>query len=678
MRGRGVDLPVVNDNWSALETLAEVSRQIEMDEHKHDGPPHTHGMGGPSEFGRGDNLALQEQYTLDNPPVSYEQRVLRDRRGRLIHNILGKRKLTWFEASNQKFGRIESDPSIPTGFPNMSHSRSVSPNLAMAANSIAVAQASRFTPNMVDPQLLADDLLAQSISRERALEEKMNEVNADLLRQQEAFFAEPPHQPHQQQSQWPSMEPQSTPVFQQQELPNPEPEPEHQATPPPQSNDLQIAISTPLTTQFTAEYGSGQKSSKPKARSRFDQARRKEVQALRQLGACIRCRMLKKPCSTGTPCKACASVESARVWKQQCVRTRMPNALEMYSAGLHVVLASRQVVDAKAQSSFQKSLHQIEATHFPGSEIAATFSALEAHSAPSVDPGLSGDFSLDVMRLLDVEKDDPPKIIEAYMKQMLGLFIANEISNFMKITLNTAQALLAVKDDPLLTRALHFWGVVHILVDHELAWTITTRTDAEAPNSQDQQISRSTDEKTYGRLCLQLNAAAEMKASEMCKAVLGDLERRLLSKDSSESFEIFIATIIVLNCIEKSTWLFKSWEQPSFLSTWPLPKNPESFVQQGEVVADLLHQLLNIRHIPPKTSIRPEDGVIVGEEGHPAAAYYEQLQLNCKCLCPQLSATAKLWIVAHLQDKQMNHVFDQSDSRCYELRYCSRLILPPL
>lgn len=35
-------------------------------------------------------------------------------------------------------------------------------------------------------------------------------------------------------------------------------------------------------------------------------------------------------------------------------------------------------------------------------------------------------------------------------------------------------------------------------------------------------------------------------------------------------------------------------------------------------------------------------------------------------------------VVAHLQDKQMNHVFDQSDSRCYELRYCSRLILPAM
>lgn len=503
----------------------------------------------------------------------------------------------------------------------------------MAASSIAAAaqQASRFTPAMVDPQLLADDIISQQNHslRERALEEQMNEVNATLALQQENFF---PAETQQQQPlpPWPPLDQNGAPMFRSQDNLKPEGLPEHHVTPPPPSNELHIAISTPMTTQFTAEYGSGQKSSKPKPRSRFDQVRRKEVQALRQMGACIRCRMLKKPCSTGTPCKACSSVESARVWKQQCVRTRMPNALEMYSAGLHVVLASRQVVEAKAQIPFQKSPHQIEATHYPGSDIFATFSALEGHSGGNVDPGLSGDFSMDILRLLDVEKDDPPKIIEAYMKQMLDHFIQNEISNFMKVTLTTAQQLLMVKEDPLLTRALHLWGVVHILVDHELAWTITSRTDPNLPPGHGQAIAQPSDEKTYGRLCLQLNAAAEMKASELCKAVLGDLERRLLTKESSESFEIFIATIVVLNCIEKSTWLFKSWEQPSFLATWPLPKSPESFVQQGEIVADLLYQLLNIRHIPPKTSVRQDDGVIEGDEGHPSASYYQQLNLACE------------------------------------------------
>lgn len=83
MKGKTVDLPIVNRNWSALETLAEVSRQIDLSENKHDGTPHDRGqgMGGPSDPLRGERLELQEQYTLDNPPVSYEQRMLREKKG---------------------------------------------------------------------------------------------------------------------------------------------------------------------------------------------------------------------------------------------------------------------------------------------------------------------------------------------------------------------------------------------------------------------------------------------------------------------------------------------------------------------------------------------------------------------------------------------------------------------
>jgi hypothetical protein len=45
---------------------------------------------------------------------------------------------------------------------------------------------------------------------------------------------------------------------------------------------------------FVNDFGIA-KSSKPKVRGRFNPIRRKEVQQVRKQGACIRCRMLKKP-----------------------------------------------------------------------------------------------------------------------------------------------------------------------------------------------------------------------------------------------------------------------------------------------------------------------------------------------------------------------------------------------
>lgn len=83
MNGPTVELPLGNRNWTALETLAEVSRQIDLSEKHDDRSTNNKGAGsqtGGSEPPRADRLELQEQYTLDNPPVSYEQRVQRDKK----------------------------------------------------------------------------------------------------------------------------------------------------------------------------------------------------------------------------------------------------------------------------------------------------------------------------------------------------------------------------------------------------------------------------------------------------------------------------------------------------------------------------------------------------------------------------------------------------------------------
>lgn len=80
MNGPTVDLPIGSGprQWSALETLAEVSRQmVTSEKDDHTGPHGVNGASDPSQVAR---FELQEQYTLENPPVSYEQRVQREKR----------------------------------------------------------------------------------------------------------------------------------------------------------------------------------------------------------------------------------------------------------------------------------------------------------------------------------------------------------------------------------------------------------------------------------------------------------------------------------------------------------------------------------------------------------------------------------------------------------------------
>lgn len=48
---------------------------------------------------------------------------------------------------------------------------------------------------------------------------------------------------------------------------------------------------------YTSEFNAGSRAMRPKVRGRFTASRRKEVQEVRKRGACIRCRMLKKPVS---------------------------------------------------------------------------------------------------------------------------------------------------------------------------------------------------------------------------------------------------------------------------------------------------------------------------------------------------------------------------------------------
>jgi hypothetical protein len=76
--GPSVELPIGTRNWTALETLAEASRQIATNEKPDPNQP----LSG-IDPERPDQLELREQYTLENPPLSYEQHVQRGKKSKL-------------------------------------------------------------------------------------------------------------------------------------------------------------------------------------------------------------------------------------------------------------------------------------------------------------------------------------------------------------------------------------------------------------------------------------------------------------------------------------------------------------------------------------------------------------------------------------------------------------------
>jgi hypothetical protein len=498
----------------------------------------------------------------------------------------------------------------------------------MAASSMAAA--ARFVNAMVDPQLLDEDTNAAQNLPPPSVDQALSEATAAYT---ENSFHESPSNQH--TGMW-SMVDMGT-VYTEPEQAGKSIETSQQ----PRAPYTPIAVNPAMAQhEFSAEYPNGERPQKHKVRGRFTATRRKEVQEVRKMGACIRCRMLRKPCSGESPCATCKNVESARVWKTPCVRTKLSDNLEMYSSNLHVSLAYHEIGRIKNQVVFKSSTNSIEASQYPANRIFATFNALHGQQVQpdrNIDPDLSAEFNASIIRILD-ENDDIPSKLEAYMKRVSPVFYENEQSRFMHVTLATANGLAMQKlgmekdkDDALLSRVLDLWSMVHILVDHEMSWTMSERVDPAAEAGKGPLIDQAANGITFSVISLQLNAAAEKKAATICKNILNDLERRLL-RNKDNAFELFLAALILLNCVEKSTWLYKSWEQESFQPQWPLDKAPGYYASQGDKLTDMLHMLLKMRYVPPKTFINEEG--ILASEGAPAQEYFEQLQLKRRQMSP--------------------------------------------
>lgn len=489
----------------------------------------------------------------------------------------------------------------------------------MAATSMAAAAAARYIPSMVDPQLLADD---QNLSETKPLAQELHE--GDTVMSDNYYNAT-----HEQQSPWQNFDGMASMY--------PEPEPvEHSIDTPAATRapSYPRLAMVPIATEFATELGNGEKSIKQRVRGKFTSERRKEVQSVRKSGACVRCRMLRKTCSLGDPCDTCKAVDQPRLWKNACIRTKLAENFELFSCGLHVVLAHTGVKRLKESAAFHPAPYQIEASHFPVPEtsIYASFNALEAHQMPNegnIDPGLSGDYG-STLRVLD-DNDEIPSKLEAYLKRMVSHYIEKEPSHFMQTTLRLAHNLALEKQDHVLSDVVELWATVHIFVASELRWTFSKKVDNDAPPGSGPKI---TDEETGTHLLdLQINAAAEKKASQLCKEVLSNLEKRLLRRDPDTVFETFLISLIFLNCVEKSTWLFTYWQQDNFKGSWPLSKEQEMFISQGEKTTNHLIMLLRYRNAPPKTRARPEDGILVVDptsDNEKVVNYFAELNLTCE------------------------------------------------
>ncbi|KAL1954470.1 hypothetical protein VTO42DRAFT_1146 [Malbranchea cinnamomea] len=416
---------------------------------------------------------------------------------------------------------------------------------------------------------------------------------------------------------------------------------------------------------------------KQRSRAPFSEERRKEVQYVRKLGACLRCRILKKTCSIDQPCKQCKNLQNPRVWSEYCIRDRLSTQLESYTAGLHSTLVYHETNKFKNNIHFEHAVGRIEITHFetdPPNIL--TFSVIHGRK-----PGASGceshlpvpethndlDMQMHDVYLLDGDSEEWGTKLEYYMNEVTGKFCSTEPTRFVRETVTLASELRQTHGDDLLSDALQLWVATRLLVDPTLSWNIfynptlpptTLHPLSTTSNEARTRIDRLNGFESFDLIRSQVRGAVEKRAAKIGKVLMNKVEERMLKRGSAGHFNTFLVTLILLNCAERMSWLFHTWDNDQSSHRWPLERRPSDFAGEAERFSGVVIMHLNMRKILSIYNIDAETGQFRAREGPDSTAAQWLNAVN---------------ITTHYLQQRQAAVFDPTDMRSFDLKYCSRL-----
>lgn len=645
----------IPEEWSALETLAEASRQVNMNENRL--PDELVPTDGPVEIAHA-RFDVGQAWTLEYPPSTAG--------GKKQKYGAGKIGPAGASAGAKRNPRVTKAKPRKTRAARAGRGGQFAEGSAEANLSVAAAATARLNDSLLDPQLAdipMSPLPPTPIEAHTPLTAAAKLATVDGVEMEdlddgehwpEIYIPSPSPAPGLGSTSAPPPQPEATPAAPTPAASTPAPPtpaastpaaptpaastpaaaipaaipaaPATQMAPPPPPNRGGVRMNTStLLLNGRSRH----------SRSRFTPSRRKEVQEVRKIGACIRCRILRKNCGQGTPCDTCRKVLMPRVWRTGCVRTKLHEQLDIYSAGVQVVLSQNRINLLKDSLELSKDQTYIELSHFADSGHKIVLTALDALLEPSEAQAKERKSTDPFPQAVMIDQDvyDVPAKVEAYVKEVLPLFIEKEPSKFMKTTLEVAMEQQAFAEDPLLRRALDLWALVES-IDRERQWTILEKPGVEGAEPRwISEVQSENDADIYTMICMQLNAAAERKANVTSKALLNHMDRLLTDSKTKIGFKMYLTIIIFLSCVEKSSWAFKAWEQDHLRPGWPLERDPSVFAHQGASLAGLLKMLLAIRKSLPMTRKDIVDGKLTTDDENPFVVdYFQRIDLDCKSL----------------------------------------------
>jgi hypothetical protein len=253
------------------------------------------------------------------------------------------------------------------------------------------------------------------------------------------------------------------------------------------------------------------------------------------------------------------------------------------------------------------------------------------------------------------------KISEYCMKDsVIDACIENEGSPFLQATLREAKTLLEtetirqasstqkstsrtnqISPSALLTNVIELWIETNILISNpqqSLHIRYNPRKSAQAQVWPDDATPSSftlpLDSRSLALIHSQIMAATESACHRLSKAVMNELERRLLQRQQVSAFATFISAVILFNCIERITAFYYSLDPSPVNTTAPggpiLPTHPHQPSDihppnhppstrwpQGPHFARLLTTLLRMRALPPRTNRTADNKLAVLQEPGP-------------------------------------------------------------
>ncbi|KAI0478633.1 hypothetical protein GGR56DRAFT_672640 [Xylariaceae sp. FL0804] len=666
------------NQWTPLETLAEVSRQIEANEKQDDHAPTapdptsqavqtTLAAAVPTIAAPGSGqFEPHEQFTLENLPIHYDSGSHHEKRGVPSGFAAPEDYLLTLLADS-----LQKDVSAPeSALTSDERFRQLFESVDQSAISVAAAATARLNPSLLDPQLIPEQVLAESDGPQA----QSSDMMIDYPESEETPASAPATAPALASA--PSSATASVPTLRPGPVSAPVPEPTSNADmaastwgsmvympddihAPAMVNDHGQHLAATLSRGgHRMDTVNGPTGPRPRnSRARFETSRRKEVQEVRRIGACIRCRILRKTCSAGTPCDTCKKVLSPRVWRTGCVRTKLSEYIDLYSAGVQAVMAQKRVNNFKNTYHLKNLGVVVEASHFPETGNRVVFQVLQGHPRELETPDVESESPGPVI-LLDSMREDVPGKIEGYMRRILPELIRREPSPYIRVALEAADQVAKEHDDELLKRSLELWGIVEMM-DRERQWTMLTVSPDEAVK--DEWIQDEAGNQAYSNICMQLTAAAERKASVASRNLLNGIQRNLQDGKTKLGFPMFLTVMLFLNCVEKTTWAFKAWDEENLRPKWPLEKPPSNYTNQGHGLTELLRMLLVIRHILPKTNqADPDEPIAAAEEENLVVRHFFH----------DLNVTP-----AYLRTRYLGDHFQPTDSRSLEFLFCGPLLL---